>query len=133
MGRGGGGARGGTFTSGVKAISLEDKGLRAKNTGFGILTHAITGWNGNHLTGANVFTPPPLLSALHCIALVHRHWNLNVRLAAGLFNFQKKRKCFLHRLVDANAKLIHWLSACVNQCARSASWLFLLLLVLLAG
>lgn len=49
--------RGETLTSGVKAISLEDKGLRAKNTGFGILTHAITGWNGNHLTGANVLTP----------------------------------------------------------------------------
>lgn len=69
--------RGETFTSSVKAISLEDKGLRAKNTGFGIVTHAITGCNGNHLTGADVFAPlcAPLFSTASEISAADRPWD----------------------------------------------------------
>lgn len=89
--------RGETLTSGVKAISLEDKGLRAKNTGFGILTHAITGWNGNHLTGANVLTPFLRLT------IFHSEWNLSARLAAGLFKNQ--RKSFLRLILNSSEQM----------------------------
>lgn len=37
----------------MEAISLEGKGLLAKNMGFRIETYAIMGQNGDHLTGVN--------------------------------------------------------------------------------
>lgn len=40
----------------MEAISLEGKGLLAKNMGFRVVTHTTVGENGNHLTGVNVLT-----------------------------------------------------------------------------